>query len=92
MAPEGRPISKKEVISRLKKIEGQARGLQRMIDEGRDCEDVITQLSALRAAINKVSLAVITGQLEECLLCGTRDPDSQEALKRASRLFMKLGR
>ncbi len=92
MPPEARPVSKKEVISRLKKIEGQARGLQRMIDEGRDCEDVITQLSALRAAINKVSLAVITGQLEECLLCGTQDPGSQEALKRASRLFMKLGR
>src|SRR5690606_40591860 len=49
----------KELMDRLKRIEGQARGIQRMLEEGRPCEDIVTQLSAMRNAVEKVATHVI---------------------------------
>jgi DNA-binding FrmR family transcriptional regulator len=83
-------LGTKDMLSRLRKIEGQARGLQRMVEEGRDCEEIILQLSALRAAVNKVCMVVIAAHVEECLLNQARDENAKEALKKASRMFMKF--
>lgn len=60
-------MQREKMASRLKKIEGQIRGLQRMIDEGRGCEDILTQLMAARAALDKVGVIIASNYVEECL-------------------------
>lgn len=47
------------LVNRLRRVEGQARGLQRMIEEGRPCEDVFTQLAATKAALDRVGMLLI---------------------------------
>jgi len=59
--------SNADLIRRLRRIEGQARGLQRMIAEGRPCSEIVTQLSALREAVNKVGVALIARHVASCL-------------------------
>lgn len=55
------------VLTRLRRIEGQIRGLQRLVEEETDCEKFLTQLSAARAALDKVGLIVIGKNMKECL-------------------------
>ena len=59
-------ISKEALINRLKKIEGQTRGLQKMIEDGRDCESILTQLAAVRSAIESVGALVLNNYLKFC--------------------------
>lgn len=78
-----------DMMARLSRIEGQIRGVHRMLGEGRDCQDVITQLSAVKAAITSVSTALAERCAHESL-CGDGPIDSAElsrllALLRASR-------
>lgn len=56
-----------EVIDRLARIEGQVRGVSKMIQENRPCDQVLMQLMAARAALEKVAAAVVTNNLDECL-------------------------
>ncbi len=70
-----------EVTNRLKRIEGQIRGLQRMVETRRDCEAVLTQLMAARAALDQVALLMVEDYVQECVL------DSDPAL-----LEQRLGR
>jgi DNA-binding FrmR family transcriptional regulator len=58
---------KREVLLRLRRIEGQIRGLQRMIEEGVPCADVLTQVAAATAAMKKVGTVVVKTYMEECL-------------------------
>jgi len=57
-----------EITNRLKRIEGQIRGLQRMVEEQRDCEAILTQLMAARAALDSVGLLVADNFVQECVL------------------------
>lgn len=56
-----------DVLSRLKRIEGQVRGIQKMIQERRTCSDIVTQLAAVKAAVTQVSLTVVNCHLVETL-------------------------
>jgi DNA-binding FrmR family transcriptional regulator len=58
---------KKEVLQRLRRIEGQLRGIQRMIEEGVPCPDILTQVAAATAALKKASMTIIQTYMEECL-------------------------
>ncbi len=55
------------LLRRLRKIEGQARGIQRMIDEGRDCREILDQLASVRAATRHVGRELAKGYLTGCL-------------------------
>ncbi len=57
---------KKEVLLRLKRIEGQVRGLQRMVEEETPCADILTQVSAVTAAMKKTGVAIVQAYMEEC--------------------------
>jgi DNA-binding FrmR family transcriptional regulator len=61
------PSSEEALLHRLKRIEGQLRGLQRMVSEGRNCHEVITQLLAVRAALNQVGLVLLDDYFDRCL-------------------------
>lgn len=58
-------ICKSNVINRLKKIEGQVKGIQNMIEENKNCDDVMIQISAVRSAINKVGGLVLEAYIKE---------------------------
>jgi DNA-binding FrmR family transcriptional regulator len=58
---------KKDVLMRLKRIEGQIRGLQRMIEEGVPCADILMQVAAVTAATKKVGMVMVETYMEECL-------------------------
>lgn len=76
-----------DVRNRLSRIEGQVRGLQRMLDDGKDCKDVVTQLSAVRAALDRVGFRLVSAGLRSCL----DDPDAAGMdAEEMERLFLKL--
>jgi DNA-binding FrmR family transcriptional regulator len=64
-----------DVQNRLKRAEGQLRGVQRLLDEGADCKAVITQLTAAQAALHRTGLRLMTAGIRYCLT----DPDRAEA-------------
>lgn len=57
-----------KMIQRLKRIEGQVRGVQAMLAEGRDCQEILQQLSAVRSAVHGAMLVVIQNYITQCLL------------------------
>jgi DNA-binding FrmR family transcriptional regulator len=72
-----------EITNRLKRVEGQIRGLQRMVEEQRDCEAILTQLMAARAALDRVGLLTAESFVRECMV--TSDPT--EARQRVGRVL-----
>ena len=58
---------KKGVLLRLKRIEGQVRGLQRMVEAGVPCADILTQVAAATAAMKKVGMVIVQTYMQECL-------------------------
>jgi DNA-binding FrmR family transcriptional regulator len=62
--------SRAEVVARLRRIGGQVRGVERMVDENRDCRDVVTQLAAIKAAIASLNTYVAETYTRDCLCCG----------------------
>ena len=59
---------KDDLQQRLKRVEGQVRGVQRMLDENRDCQAVLQQLTAIRSAVNQASLILVRAHATQCLL------------------------
>lgn len=59
--------SEREVLLRLKKIEGQLRGLQRMVEQGVPCPEIMTQVAAVTSAVKKVGMVIVQTYMEECL-------------------------
>ena len=72
---------KSSLIARMKKIEGQARGIQRMIDEDRYCIDIVRQLTALSAAADEVSLFVLESHIEGCVADAIREQHGEAHIK-----------
>ena len=58
---------KVDLQHRLRRLEGQARGVQRMLDEGRDCQAILQQLAAIRAAANQASLVLVRSYATQCM-------------------------
>jgi len=85
-------LVREQVLGRLKKIEGQVRGLQRMIEQERECEDILTQLAATKMAMQRVMALVFAVSMEKCLPGARRlAPETQAALRRMVEAFAKLG-
>lgn len=70
-----------EMMKRLRRIEGQARGIQRMLEEGRPCPEVVQQLAALRAAVDRAGLALVTDNLKTCLAAAELDPQIRQQVE-----------
>lgn len=66
---------KEDLLARLRRIEGQVRGLQRMVSEGRYCIDVLTQVSAIQAALHRVGLVLLAGHTRSCVADAIRSGD-----------------
>jgi len=61
------PAVKAELLRRLRRIEGQTRGVARMIEEGRDCQEILQQLAAIRSAVYQTSLRLMRSFAIECI-------------------------
>lgn len=79
-----------DIVMRLRRIEGQVRGVQRMIEERRDCEEIITQLIAVRAALDKVGLITMQRHIDECV--SGPPEEARKRLRRAMELVLKISR
>ncbi len=82
-------ISTDQIGARLRRIEGQVRGIYRMLDEGRSCEDVITQLMAVRSGIDSAGALILDEHLGRCTGDGV---DAVEQLRESMRLWWRFGR
>ncbi|HFU3800201.1 TPA: metal-sensitive transcriptional regulator [Streptococcus suis] len=81
---------KKKMINRLKRAEGQLRGIQKMIEEEQECIDIVMQLSAVRSSINSIMGLVIAQKVQDCIENPSDNPEEQEArLAEAINLIIK---
>ena len=80
----------RKVTNRLKRIDGQLHGVLRMMDEGQDCQDVITQLSAIRAAVDRAIGVIVAENLVDCLKeAQANNEDVTEVVSQAMQLVVK---
>jgi len=79
------------MIARLKRVEGQARGIQKMIEEGRDCVDVMNQVAAARAAITALSGEMLEAFALRCLQHPEEFPSPEKAIEQAVRALVRSG-
>ncbi len=86
--------TKDDYLKRLRRIEGQARGLQRMVEEEKYCIDILTQISAMTKALQSVGLALLDEHLAHCVVdaVAAGGDDAQTKLKEASDAIARLVR
>ena len=84
--------TKSSCLKRLNRIEGQVRGIARMVEEGRYCIDVVTQVSAVRAALARVEGAIIKDHVGHCVEHAIMSGDKAEQRRKVVELVGTLGR
>lgn len=83
-------IDNKTILNRLKRTEGQIRGIQKMIDEEKECIDIITQLSAVRSSIDRVMGMIVAENLKNCLEHPEHSADEQaKKMEQAINMIIK---
>ncbi len=82
------PERMRPVVNRIRRAQGQLAGVVRLLEDGRDCEDVITQLAAVSRALDRAGFAIVATSLQQCLAEGA-DVDGVDARK-LERLFLSL--
>ncbi len=88
----GYSATKDQLLTRLRRIEGQVGGIQRMVDEDRYCIDVLTQISAVQAALDKVALGLLDDHAHHCVLGAAdaeRDAKTEELMAAVGRLMRR---
>jgi len=85
---QGYSGDKDAIKKRLHRIEGQVRGIERMVEEDRYCIDVLTQISAVQAALEKVALGLLDGHAHTCVIGA--EPDQQD--ERTEEMMAAVGR
>jgi DNA-binding FrmR family transcriptional regulator len=86
------PESKENIKHRLSRIEGQLRGVQKMIDADRDCRDILQQLIAIRAGVQSASLSFMQDVARDCLLNTDNQADSEVQRELMNDLIKMLGK
>ncbi len=84
----GYTATKDQLQTRLRRVEGQVRGVQKMVEEDRYCIDVLTQISAIQAALDKVALGLLDGHAHTCVIGA--DPEERDA--RTEEMMAAVGR
>ncbi len=82
------PAEMGAVVNRLRRAQGQIGGVLRMIEEGRDCQDIVTQLAAVNRALDRAGFAIIATGLKQCLT----DSNGQQSvdIQTLEKLFLSL--
>ncbi len=82
--------SKEDILKRLRRIEGQVKGIHKMIQEEKNCADILTQVSAVRAAINKVGNLVLQKHSMTCIQNALSHEDKEKVLKELSKTMQNF--
>jgi CsoR family transcriptional regulator, copper-sensing transcriptional repressor len=77
----------KRVVTRLKRLEGQLRGLQRLIESGEDCESILTQFAAAKGAFQRIGEILLASVIRDCVLKEEDEGSSSEKIESAIALF-----
>jgi DNA-binding FrmR family transcriptional regulator len=85
---ELKPDEMGAVVNRLRRAQGQIGGILRMIEEGRDCKDVVTQLAAVNRALDRAGFAIIATGLKQCL--SESDEQNSVDIQTLEKLFLSL--
>ncbi len=82
---------KNDLIKRLRRIEGQVRGLQRMIEEDRSCQEIVFQVSAVKSAVVQVAMTILSYQLSSCVVQElARGSSPEQAMEKFAEVFKKF--
>ena len=79
-AYRGYSANKDQLSKRLRRIEGQVRGVEKMVDDDRWCPDILQQIAAISAALDKVALGLAEGHVEHCMAAGESDPQRRQEM------------
>ena len=90
--PKLKRDTKPKVLNRLNRIEGQVRGIKRMVEDGRYCIDVLTQIQAVRAALARVESEMLKNHLGHCIESAIVSGNATEQRKKATELIELLDR
>ena len=80
------------VNKRLKRIEGQVRGLIKMVEDGKSCEEILIQIGSVKAALHKAGQVILEGHLHHCVLNGIREGKEDETIKKLSSAIEQFSR
>lgn len=80
-----------DLLRRLRRVEGQVRGIQAMLTEQRDCADVVTQIAAASKALEQVGFKLVASGLTYCLTNPEEAAESGYDVSRVEKMFMKIG-
>ncbi|MFL5821656.1 MAG: metal-sensitive transcriptional regulator [Solirubrobacteraceae bacterium] len=86
----GYTASKSDLLKRLARLEGQVRGVSRMVEDDRYCIEVLTQINAARGALDQIALGLLDGHMRTCLLGEGEGPSAPEA--QADEVMAAVGR
>jgi DNA-binding FrmR family transcriptional regulator len=86
----GYSATKDQLQNRLRRLEGQVRGVEKMVEEDRWCPDILVQIAAIRAALDKVALGLVAGHVQTCMTEGSAD--EQRRAEMTAELMAALGR
>lgn len=86
------PSAKASVSKRLSRVEGQVRGIARMVEDDRYCIDIVTQISAVRAALRRVEEEVLRDHVAHCVAHAIASGDAEEQRKKVEELMQVIAR
>ena len=81
---------RKDVVNRLRRIQGQVAGIVSMIDEGRDCSDVMVQVAAVSRAIDRAGFKIISAELQVCAAAKQNGEEPPMSMEHLEKLFLAL--
>ena len=86
----GYSASKEQLLQRLARVEGQIRGISRMVDDDRYCIDIVTQINAARAALDKIALGLVDDHVRHCLKGSENiEADADELMDAVGRMLSR---
>lgn len=91
-SPRGYTATKSDLLARLRRIEGQIRGIEGMVHDDRYCIDILTQISAAQAALDKVALGLLDGHAHTCVIgaeADQQDERTEEMMAAVGRLLRR---
>ncbi len=81
---------RKKVIDRLSRIEGHVKGIKKMVDEDRDCPDLLHQIAAVKAALNKTGALILEDHIESCMVDAVNNGTTEQYVKELKAAISKL--
>ncbi|KEK21962.1 metal-sensing transcriptional repressor [Bacillus gaemokensis] len=83
---------KEQIMNRLKRIEGQVRGIQNMVENDRYCVDILVQISAINAAMKKVGMGILKNHTNHCVSSAIKDGNGDEAIDELMKVFERFSK